>query len=493
MSSIFQKSNSSIEKIFEDAGSPKKVMCIPMDYAKKTHVALACNGAGDQLRQRFNVHNNPEGVQFVLKIADGLCRKHSIRPEHVIFAGEDCGGFCFNFVHALASTGRMIVGVNAGAAAKERENQIASTDELDLRGIASLVIHKKCGRTIGAEHGSAVVLRQLTHHRNSLVKARSASAHRTHHLVDQLLPGFLDEAQSGICPFSQASLWLMSERFSPKQLHARQTNVLLRKFRSFQVHQPAETVRKLKHLAESVLPTPVALCETLQICLGNEVRTYSSLDACVHQMQIGIAKRLASTPGAMLTTVQGIGMTLASGLYAELGDPARRRPAHQMASFAGIVDRLKQTGGPEKEAHSRGRSRRGNRVVKNLVVDTSIKMGMFGHPELKADHSRRVAAGQDVRFTMGRKMLRTSLHLIDHCDFFLPPSLRRNASRNDLRAYYQHAWTKVLVKWRNSGAIQEAYAPGAPLEEWHLMLNDLYGLNLSKKSPQAWQLRPRQQ
>lgn len=489
MSSIFTRSNPAIEKVFAEAGSPGKVMCIPMDYAKKSHAALACNGDGMKLKKAFNVHNTPEGVQYVLKIADGLCRKHHIEPEHVIFAGEDCGGFCFNFVHALASKGRLIVGLNAREAAEERENQIASTDKLDLLGIASLVIHKKRGRTIGAEHGSAAVLRRLTHHRNSLVKSRSASAHRTHHLVSQLLPGFLDEDQSGISPFSQASLWLMSERFSPKQIHARPSNVLLRKFRSLQVHEPQATVRKLKELSESVLPPPPSLCECLQTCLSNEAEAYRALDSCVSRLTLDIARRLAPTPGAMLTTVPGVNIVTGSGVYAELGDPARRQPIHRMTSFAGIVDRLKQTGGPDKAARSLGRSRRGNKDVKKLIVDSAIKMGQFGHPEIKSEYSRRDSAGQDVRFTMGRRMLRIYLRLIDHCDFFLPPSLLKNPNRDALREYYQQAWTKTLIKWRNAGAIREAFAPGTPLEEWRCMLNELYGLDLSNKSPQAWQLR----
>jgi transposase len=475
--------------VFAEAKNAEKVMCIPMDYAKKTHTALASNGAGMQLKKVFNVYNSPEGIQFLLKTADGLCRKHHIGKEHVIFAGEDCGGFCFNFVHALASRGRLVIGLNARDAAEERENQVASTDKLDLLGIASMVINKKRGRTIGAEYAEAAVLRRLTHHRASLVKARSASAHRTHHLVEQLLPGFLDEELSGLSPFSEASLWLMSERFSSKQLHARPSNVLDRKFRSFQVHDVKRTIEKLKTLSSSALPPPEELCECLQSCLSNEVQVRIALDACIHRMEIDIAQKLAATPGAMLTTVSGIGMTLASGLYAELADPARRQPLHRMASFAGIVDRLKQTGGPEKEARSRGRSRRGNKVVKNLLVDTAIKMGQYGHPEIKAEHSRRSAAGQDVRFTMARKMLRICMHLIDNCDFFVPPSLLRNSKPQEMREYYQSAWTKTLVKWRNAAGILQAFAPGAPLEQWRLMLNERYDLNLSNKSPQAWQLR----
>jgi hypothetical protein len=128
-------------------------------------------------------------------------------------------------------------------------------------------------------------------------------------------------------------------------------------------------------------------------------------------------------------------------------------------------------------------------VAKRLLFDTALKIGQYGHPEMKADYSRRQAQAQDVRCTMGRKMLRICMHLMEHCDFYLPPSLLQNPDLDSLREYYQNAWTKVLIKWRNAGAINHAFAPGAPLEEWRCKLNDRFGLNLSKKSPQAWQLR----
>lgn len=46
MRSIFSKTNPAIEKVFAEAGSLRKVMCVPIDYAKATHTALACNAAG---------------------------------------------------------------------------------------------------------------------------------------------------------------------------------------------------------------------------------------------------------------------------------------------------------------------------------------------------------------------------------------------------------------------------------------------------------------
>ncbi len=483
MKSIFQRANPAILELFENAGSPQKVLCIPIDYAKRQHTALACNGAGLQLRGPFNLHNNPAGVDFLEKVVAGLCRKHHVRREHVFFGGEDGASFTFNFAHALVQKGWLGIGIHARDAAQERQNLVASTDKLDLLGIASVLVNKKWGRTLSAECSPARVLRNLTHHRASLVRARTASALRIHHLADQLLPGFLDEKQSGLTPFTKPSLWVMGRGLAPRRILARKSDSLAKGLARFMVHQPAEKARKLKELARTVLPPPAGLCVTLQTNLDHETSVYAHLDACIHAAEQDIARRLAATPGAMLTTVPGIALKLASGLYAEIGDPARDRGLGRLVSYAGIVARLKQTGGPDQEARTHGRSRRACVPLKRCVMDIALKMGQYGHPELKADYERRVNERQDPRLTMGRRMLRICRHLVRHEEFFLPPSVRLAADKDVRREYIVRAWDKMLVKWRDAGAIREAFAPGAPLERCREAFNEIYGLNLSKTSP----------
>ncbi len=484
MKSIFPRTCPAIEKMFQEAGAPQKVLLIPLDYAKTTHTALACDGAGAQLRAPFPVQNNPSGVAFLEDVIRGLCHKHHIRPGHVVIGGEDGAGFTFNFIHALACRGRLVIGLNAQDAKAERGKLPASTDKLDLLGVAALLM-KREGRVIGPEPGLPNALRILTRHRDSLVRSHTASTLRVHHLAGQLVPGFLDPAQSGLSPFTDASLWLMGERFSPGQLKARHLPALAAKLRDFQVDQPEPTARQLKALAGSVLPPPAALCESLQFALAREVEVYQALEESLHRSERDIALRLASTPGAMLTTVPGIAIPSAAGFYAELADPARRRPLFRMSSYAGLVSRLKQTGGPDKEARSFGRSHRANRTLKNLLYLLVRQVGQHGHQELKADHARRVDQGQDVRFTMARRLLRIVIHLIEHADFFLPPSLRADPTPEALRAYYQKVWPGILVKWRNAGAIRQAFAADAPPEQWRLLLNERYDLRLSNLSPQA--------
>ena len=491
MNSIFQSSNPAIEKLFADAGSPKKVMCIPIDYAKRQHTALVCNGEGMQLRGTFNVHNTAEGVAFLEDIIKGLCKKHSIRKPHVFFGGEDCTAFCYNFIYALLEKKYLGIGINAYEGAEARQNQLASTDKLDLLGIASVLINKKRGRTLSTDYGQARLMRELTHQRDSLVKAHTASAYRLHHWVDQLMPGFLDSKQSGLEPFSDASLWLMSQNFSPRQLLARKSDVLAEKLHLFMLRDTDAKVVKLKQLARSTLPPPAALCETLQANLAREVALYQHLSGTLHTLDQQIAHRLAATPGAMLTTAPGIGIILASGLYAEIGEPSRQRNIASLAAYAGLVSRLKQTGGPDSPTRSLGRSRRACIPLKRRILDIALSIGQYGSEELQSDYRRRVEAHQDARFTMGRRMLRICAHLVQHQDFFLPPSLLRDSEYDVRRDYYAKAWDPILIKWRNAGAIQQAFAEGTPLEHWRTMLNELYNLNLSKLSPQYDRLRDR--
>ena len=62
---IYQNQSQEIVNLFEAAGSNEKIMCVPMDYAKKDHLVMFCNGHGDILRKPFSVKNTPEGIAYV--------------------------------------------------------------------------------------------------------------------------------------------------------------------------------------------------------------------------------------------------------------------------------------------------------------------------------------------------------------------------------------------------------------------------------------------
>lgn len=475
--SIFPRQNQTLIDLFKDAGHPDKVLCIPIDYAKQTHVALCCNGSGKVLKTVFPVQNTPAGIAFLVEIVDKTCRKHHIDRKHVFFGGEDCGTFSLNFIYSLREHGFIVMGVNAKDAKEQRENMQASSDELDLLGIAKLLINRR-GSIAGGTPGAERALRAITRHRKAQVRLRTATTNRIHQIVDQLFPGFLDEKLSGISPFSEACLYLMQDRFSPALLVRRQDNALLRQLKATGLQHAEQAMGQLKAYARQVLAHPPELTGLLQTSLASEINLYRCLNTNITQIEREIALQLAKTPGAMMTTIRGIGITLAAGVAAELDAPKTQPSTRRLCSYAGIVPRTKQTGGPEKGAKTGTVSRRSNHILKDFVVQCGNHLGQHGPLDLKEDHRRRGANKQHADFGMARRFLRMGMYLMRNNDSYVPPELRHGATVEELRAYYLQQWPKLLDKWVKSGAVHTAFHEDNPLGQWRKRIEEIYEIEL---------------
>lgn len=88
---------------------------------------------------------------------------------------------------------------------------------------------------------------------------------------------------------------------------------------------------------------------TLRLSLSCHVKQYSCLVECIQQLEKEIAFVLSQTQGAFLSSIRGIGIVLAAGICSEIGDPFIQGSAASLASYAGVVPRVEQTGGAESE------------------------------------------------------------------------------------------------------------------------------------------------
>ncbi len=140
--SIYPDRSQELLALFEQAGNNSKVMCVPIDYAKKDHLVMFCNGYGEVLRKPFSVKNSRDGVKYLLDQVSRSCRHRHIDPEHIFFGGEDVNSYAENFANTLRANGWLVANVNAHDAKKQRENLQASTDRIDLTGIATML---RCG------------------------------------------------------------------------------------------------------------------------------------------------------------------------------------------------------------------------------------------------------------------------------------------------------------------------------------------------------------
>jgi hypothetical protein len=189
---------------------------------------------------------------------------------------------------------------------------------------------------------------------------------------------------------------------------------------------------------------------------------------------------LAQTQGAFLTTVRGIGIVLAAGVTAEIGDPFQQKPLNNLVSYSGIIPRVKQSGGPEGRTYTGKVAKRCNRILKNYLVQSASHLGIHGAEELMTDYKRRDAAGQHADFGIARRYLRMAMCLMRKSQIYMPQRLRNKEVKPEERAgYYLMIWPKLREKWDKLGALDAAFEKDRPLGKWRNMVQELYGIKLT--------------
>src|SRR5210317_54692 len=475
---IFQNRSQQLLRLFEKAGNRLKMMCVPIDYAKKDHIVMFCNGHGDILRKPFSVKNTLEGVKYLIDQVMRSCRQRHIKKEYVFFGGEDVNSYAENFANTIRAKGFLVANVNAHDAKKQRENLQASTDRLDLMGIAAMLINRRancCPAQVGVYRN----LRTLVRHRKKLVRIKTEVRNRIHTIVDRLFPGFLNEKKSGILPFSNSSLYLMEERFSAPQIRRRRRSALIRNLKKRGTKKAEQVAAKLQEYASQVLTTPDEYTATLQVSLASHVTHYRCLFDGAEQLVNEMAQLLAQTQGAFLTSIKGIGIVLAAGVAAEIGDPLVQRSTDQVASYAGIVPKVKQSGGSQGPSITSHVSKRSNHILKDYVVQSAFHIGRYGPKDLKDDYSRREAAGQHADFGIARRFVRIAICMMRTSQVYLPPDMRCTHIKPDRRAdYYLGMWPYLRDKWSKANAVKVAFAKDNPLGQWRDILQEIYGIKL---------------
>ena len=476
---IYQNQSQQLLSLFEQAANNAKVMCVPIDYAKKDHVVMFCNGYGDILRKPFSVKNSPEGVDYLTDQVMRSCRQRAISQQHVFFGREQVGSFADNFVSTLRSQGWLVAGVNAHEAKTQRENLQASTDCLDLLGIAKSLLNRRANCS-PAQSGIYLNMRTVVRHRRKLVVITTEVKNRIHAVVDRLFPGFLNESKSGITPFSNSSLWLMKERFSAAQIRRRRRSTLIESLRRLCTKKSECTADTLQQYAAQVLKPPQDYVHMLQLSLAQHVKHFCCLQESIGQLEKEIALNLAQTQGAFLTSVRGVGIVLAAGVSAEIGNPFEQKAINNLVSYCGIIPRVKQTGGPQGETKTGKVAKRCNRILKDYAVQSASHLGLHGPTDLMSDYKRRDAAGQHADFGMARRYLRMAMCLMRTSQIYLPSRLRKAQAQIQERAeYYLMTWPYLRDKWQKLGTLETAFKADHPLGQWRTIVQQFYGIKLS--------------
>jgi transposase len=452
-SSIYKQKSQLLKDVF-DSVPAEKVMLVALDYAKTSFVGRPISGTGQLLTKRpWKIYNSRDGVDFLWKKIQSLCRKHHIAQEHVLLGGENLPKYTVNFIHALRQMGLKFVHSNAVQCSKNGGNRRAKSDPLDLRPISVTILDREA-RDVRAFNEQALTLREATRFRRQMVESRSTHMNRMHGLVNILCPGFLSKKTSGISPFSEASLWLMEDDMSLERLQRRRESTLAQRLEERGVDDPAQSAQRLKEFARRALPPPVDQVAYLSQALKDAVGIYQSFCQAVDSQENSMARLLIQMPGFYFTSIPGIGLVRTSEMVGEVGDNWFKLRPGNILSYGGLVPGQTQSG--DGEVVKLKLPRHANKTLKNAILQSAHGTAAVRHPARRVDpnlgehrlraHYRSVALrGGKTGLSTANLLVRICHKLINEQRIYLPDK----GTKYDVNAYFACVERMLQHKWKD--------------------------------------------
>ena len=476
---IYANQSQKLQATFVEAKTPQKVLLVPIDFAKRTHYACFCDGHGQYIRGAFTVKNNATGLDFLIQAVEKTRISKKIRnKQHVIIGGEDCASYTENFMNRLNQCGYFTVSMNAHEVHRQCNSVDSSTDKTALQAIAKTMLNKDVSQSKQPDiyHN----LRDCTRQRRRLVRLTTSIKNRIHTHADRLFPGFLG-TDSVIAAFSSPSIELMKKSFSAKSISRKSLSGLQKQLERCGVKNAQSRAIALKEQASASIVCNESIEKNCHEVLQTELQLYECIENSVASLNKRIAQMLAQTPGAFLTTIRGMGITLTANIIAEIGDITTFKNLDSINAYAGIIPKVKQTGGPESQAHVSGKRKRYNRILKDYLLQAGNHIYLHGPEDLMQDALRRKALGKAVETAMARRLVRISNSLIKNRFVYLPIEMRNpNApcEPKDRALYILKSWPDWLIKWKRLALQDEAFSPHCPLGQWREQAQEIYDIKL---------------
>jgi transposase len=357
-----------------------------VDIASETHVVAVMNEHGEVLVRPTQFGEDAEGHAKLLSL---------IGPaEEILVAMEATGHYWKNVFAALAAGGFPVALINPLRTHRFAQEDLerTKTDAIDALGIARFAAQKRPPATRLPDQATEE-LRELVRHRDRLVQHFGDRVRQLHRLVDLGFPEFTRYIRSLGSELASAVL----HDFPTAQAFQGVTVRRLARLCYDGHHRVGEELaRSLIEAAKVSVGRHHGFAYRLQV--RHACEDLDILRRRLRELEHDIERFLKEHEvGALLTTIDGIGVQTSARLIAELGDPALFRSSAALAAYVGPVPALKQSG---KKQHTRA----GITTIGNASLRAALWMptltAVQKNPWLRAHYQRLIARGKPPKLAL---------------------------------------------------------------------------------------------
>ena len=372
------------------------MLFVGIDIAKRNHEASVIAQDGRVVHKAMRFANSQAGYNKFMDMVRGL-------SEPVVFGMEATGHYWLTLYTHLRNDGFTVHVINPIQSDALRGMYIrkTKTDSVDSVIIADVIRFGRYCET-SVEPGDLQAMRELCRQRFYIIDMASDLKRKVIALLDQVFPEY-EKLFSDT--FGVSSMELLSQYTTPEEMlsvSSQQLAEMLEK--ASRGRLGAEKAVEIQDAAKNSFGIVMA-SGSFSLIIRQYIEQIRSLESSVDIFDTEIA-RLLSGFDMQLTTITGIGPTLAAVILSEIGGDIRRfSSSAKLAAYAGVDPTVKQSG--DFSGTRMNMSKRGSPYLRRAIWLAST-VAAFKDPAIHALYERKRAEGKDHMTVIGhicRKMI----------------------------------------------------------------------------------------
>jgi len=370
---------------------------VGIDIGKRFHEATIVDQKGSIIGKSLRFANSITGFNQLMETV------RRTADNDVVFGMEATGHYWLALYTHLRNKGFTIHVINAIQSDALRAMYIRQQkhDSRDSFIIAEVIrFGRFCETTVSPPDLHA--MRELCRHRFYIVDSVSGIKRKVIALLDQIFPEYENLFTD---TFGKTSLELLSEYTTPEEILNVDTEKLAETINAVSRGRfGMEKASEIQDVARNSFGILLAT-DTIALLIRQYIEQIRFVEKQIDALDAEIA-RLLSAFETQLTTITGIGSTLAAVILSEIGGDVKRfSSAAKLAAFAGVDPTMKQSG---DFTGSRNRmSKRGSPYLRRALW-LAATVASFKDPAISAFYQRKRAEGKSHMTTLGhivRKMV----------------------------------------------------------------------------------------
>ena len=372
------------------------MLFVGIDIAKRNHEASVIAQDGRVVRKAVRFANSQAGYNKFMDMVRSL-------SEPVVFGMEATGHYWLTLYTHLRNDGYTVHVINPIQSDALRGMYIrkTKTDSVDSVIIADVIRFGRYCET-SVEPGDLQAMRELCRQRFYIIDMASDLKRKVIALLDQVFPEY-EKLFSDT--FGVSSMELLSQYTTPEEMlsvSSQQLAEVLEK--ASRGRLGAEKAVEIQDAAQNSFGIVMA-SGSFSLIIRQYIEQIRSLESSVDIFDTEIA-RLLSGFDTQLTTITGIGPTLAAVILSEIGGDIRRfSSSAKLAAYAGVDPTVKQSG--DFSGTRMKMSKRGSPYLRRAIWLAST-VAAFKDSAIHALYERKRAEGKDHMTVIGhicRKMI----------------------------------------------------------------------------------------